>query len=257
MKRSYLAFSLQERAAPRLQPGRLRSSASGKGRRPKPRARRSRTRPSLTPFFANSTNSTGAAVVVCPGGGYGGLAPREGKEYARWLNELGIHAFVLKYRLGSSGYRHPAMMLDVRRAVRIVRRQRVGVGACVHGMHALRRRPGGRLGARGPRLVQAGLRNSLLPGDHDGRIYVRNSLDFGAALREYGAPFAMHVYPRGAYGMGLGSSTWDPARRHPWTAACEQWLKEQKLAAAKKRACREPAPCVPRRRDQVFPFRRS
>src|SRR3954462_15368560 len=43
-----------------------------------------------------------AAMVVCPGGGYGGLAPHEGKDYALWLNEQGIAAFVLKYRLGGA-----------------------------------------------------------------------------------------------------------------------------------------------------------
>ncbi|MGZ5544319.1 MAG: alpha/beta hydrolase, partial [Limisphaerales bacterium] len=62
-----------------------------------------------------------AAMVVCPGGGYGGLAPHEGNDYALWLNEQGIAAFVLKYRLGSAGYRHPAMLQDAARAIRTVR----------------------------------------------------------------------------------------------------------------------------------------
>lgn len=76
--------------------------------------------PTLTPYFANRTGA-GPAVVVCPGGGYGGLAPHEGRDYAMWLNEQGIHAFVLKYRLGSGGYRHPVMLGDAARAVRVVR----------------------------------------------------------------------------------------------------------------------------------------
>jgi acetyl esterase/lipase len=77
--------------------------------------------PTLTPFFANPGRATGAAMVICPGGGYGGLAPHEGRDYAMWLNELGVSAFVLKYRLGSGGYRHPAMLNDVARAIRTVR----------------------------------------------------------------------------------------------------------------------------------------
>ena len=77
--------------------------------------------PTLAPFFPEPGNPTGAAVIVCPGGGYGGLAPHEGELYARWLNELGIAAFVLKYRLGSHGYRHPSMMQDAQRAIRYVR----------------------------------------------------------------------------------------------------------------------------------------
>jgi acetyl esterase/lipase len=61
------------------------------------------------------------AMVVCPGGGYGGLADHEGSDYARWLTSKGISAFVLRYRLGSKGYRHPVMIGDVSRAMRLVR----------------------------------------------------------------------------------------------------------------------------------------
>src|SRR5437899_5255698 len=77
--------------------------------------------PTLTVFLPESEKATGAAFVICPGGGYGGLAAYEGSHYARFLNEQGIAGFVLKYRLGSSGYRHPAMLQDAARAVRIVR----------------------------------------------------------------------------------------------------------------------------------------
>jgi acetyl esterase/lipase len=77
--------------------------------------------PTLTPFWPEPRNATGAAIVVCPGGGYAGLAPHEGVDYARFFNEQGIAAFVLKYRLGSGGYHHPAMLQDAARAVRIVR----------------------------------------------------------------------------------------------------------------------------------------
>ena len=77
-------------------------------------------RPTLTPYLPG-TNATGAAVVVCPGGGYGMLASHEGHDYALWLNQQGITAFVLKYRLGGNGYRHPVMLQDAARAVRLVR----------------------------------------------------------------------------------------------------------------------------------------
>jgi acetyl esterase/lipase len=49
------------------------------------------------------------------------LAPHEGEAYARWLASHGIHAWVLQYRLGSHGYRHPIMLQDAARAVRTVR----------------------------------------------------------------------------------------------------------------------------------------
>jgi len=75
--------------------------------------------PTLTPYLA--TNATGAAMVICPGGGYAHLAPHEGNDYALWLNQHGVACFVLKYRLGSAGYHHPAMLNDAARAVRWVR----------------------------------------------------------------------------------------------------------------------------------------
>src|SRR5437016_12644723 len=77
--------------------------------------------PTLTAYLPEPTKATGAAFVICPGGGYGGLANHEGEHYARFLNENGIAGFVLKYRLGSGGYRHPRMLEDAARAVRTVR----------------------------------------------------------------------------------------------------------------------------------------
>ncbi len=77
--------------------------------------------PTLTPFLPEPAKASGAAIVICPGGGYGMLASHEGADYARFFNEFGIAGFVLKYRLGSSGYRHPVMLEDAARALRIVR----------------------------------------------------------------------------------------------------------------------------------------
>ena len=77
--------------------------------------------PTLTPYLADSASASGAAMVILPGGGYGGLAPHEGKGYADWLVTNGISCFVVKYRLGSHGYRHPRMLEDAARAVRLVR----------------------------------------------------------------------------------------------------------------------------------------
>ncbi len=77
--------------------------------------------PTLTLYLAEATSASGAAIVICPGGGYGGLAAHEGQDYALWLNQQGVSGFVLKYRLGSGGYRHPRMLEDAARAVRLVR----------------------------------------------------------------------------------------------------------------------------------------
>ena len=60
-------------------------------------------------------------MVILPGGGYGMLAPHEGKGYADWLVTNGIACFVVNYRLGSDNYRHPRMLEDAARAMRLVR----------------------------------------------------------------------------------------------------------------------------------------
>lgn len=77
--------------------------------------------PSLQVYLAPESGKPRAAMVILPGGGYGGLAGHEGKDYAIWLNKLGISGFVVKYRLGSHGYRHPSMLQDAARATRLVR----------------------------------------------------------------------------------------------------------------------------------------
>lgn len=59
------------------------------------------------------------AVVIFPGGGYGGKAEYEGKDIAEWLNQNGITAFVVDYRVAP--YRHPAEISDGMRAMKYVR----------------------------------------------------------------------------------------------------------------------------------------
>ena len=60
------------------------------------------------------------AIVVLPGGGYGGLADHESVPVGKWLAEHGIAAFVLRYRLGPK-YHHPIELGDASRAIRVVR----------------------------------------------------------------------------------------------------------------------------------------
>jgi len=72
--------------------------------------------------YPPSEKPCGAGMVVCPGGGYGGLAAdHEGRQVAQFYNSLGITAFVLHYRLGSKGYHHPIEVNDAKRALRWVR----------------------------------------------------------------------------------------------------------------------------------------
>ncbi len=77
-------------------------------------------KPSLTLYLAKGAERTQTAVVVCPGGGYAHLAvEKEGVTTAKWLNSLGVSAFVLRYRLAP--YRHPIPLGDAQRAIRTVR----------------------------------------------------------------------------------------------------------------------------------------
>jgi len=77
--------------------------------------------PTITPYLAPKETATGGAIVVLPGGGYSHLSDiKEGSDVAKWLNTLGISAFVVKYRLGMK-YHQPNQLLDAARAVRTVR----------------------------------------------------------------------------------------------------------------------------------------
>src|SRR5207244_3208866 len=77
--------------------------------------------PTVTVYLAPADKANGAAVVICPGGGYGALAmDHEGHQVARWLNSLGVAGIILQYRLGPR-YRHPAPLHDAQRAIRYVR----------------------------------------------------------------------------------------------------------------------------------------
>ena len=245
--------------------------------------------PTLTVYLPATNLATGAAMVICPGGGYARHARHEGEDYARWLNEQGVAGFVLHYRLGSAGYRHPAMLHDAARAVRTVRARaaewgvdpgRVGIMGSSAGGHlaatllthfdtgqpdaadAIERqssRPDlgilcyavitfGEFTHRGSRNLLLGdapdpalverLSNErqvtsntppcfLWHTGEDKAVPVENSLQFAAALRRAGVPFALHIYERGGHGLGLGTRDWQPEARHPWTRACELWLRER------------------------------
>jgi acetyl esterase/lipase len=102
-----------QNAAPPAQPLWANGAPGAKGSQPE-------DVPSLQHYPAPADKASGATIIVCPGGGYGRLAPHEGHDVAVWLNSIGVTAFVLKYRLGPR-YQHPAMIWDVQRAIRMVR----------------------------------------------------------------------------------------------------------------------------------------
>ena len=77
--------------------------------------------PSIRIYAPPAEKSNGAAVVICPGGGYQILAyDHEGAQVAQRLNESGITGIVLQYRLAPK-YHHPAPLQDAQRAIRYAR----------------------------------------------------------------------------------------------------------------------------------------
>ena len=240
--------------------------------------------PTITPYLADPATASGAAMIIFPGGGYGGLAAHEGKGYADWLVTNGISCFVVKYRLGSHGYRHPAMLQDAARAVRLVRAhaaewkidpKRVGIIGSSAGGHLVStlathfdsgkpdatdvvERQSSRpdlvilcypVISMGPNTHQ-GSKNNLLGKEpdpelvknlsnetqvtkdtppcfiwhtwEDKAVKVENSLEFASALQRAGVPFDLHIYQKGAHGLGLGNN-------HPWANDCLYWLRVQKF----------------------------
>jgi len=78
--------------------------------------------PTLTVFLPENSGQPTSAMVICPGGGYAGLAlVHEGLNVAKYFQSHGVAAFILTYRLPTHGYRHPVPLLDAQRAIRLVR----------------------------------------------------------------------------------------------------------------------------------------
>lgn len=87
--------------------------------------------PTLTIYQPESEKKTGAAVLVCPGGGYNILAmDLEGTETCQWLNSIGVTAALLKYRVPRREGRppHEAPLQDAQRALNVLRSQAAFLG---------------------------------------------------------------------------------------------------------------------------------
>ena len=89
------------------------------------------TSPTLTVYAPSKEKNTGAAVVICPGGGYNILAlNKEGTEVAEWLSSIGVTGILLKYRVPArkDQPRHAAPLQDVQRALGLVRHRAKDLG---------------------------------------------------------------------------------------------------------------------------------
>ena len=80
--------------------------------------------PSITYYLSETAKASGTTVLVCPGGAYNILAiEHEGEDVCKWLNEIGVHAVLLKYRVPRRKNREPhaAPLQDAQRAMGLVR----------------------------------------------------------------------------------------------------------------------------------------
>ncbi len=116
--------------------------------------------PTITPYFACIWKRKPQAVIILPGGGYNVLADYEGEGYAEYLSAKGITAFVLKYRLGSNGYRHPCMLSDAARGIRLVRQHAKKLGINPHKIGLMGSSAGGHLAAVTATFHESGLREA-------------------------------------------------------------------------------------------------
>lgn len=274
------------KAAPNPYPITLGPIRLWEGAAPDAKGDRPQDTPTLTPFYPEAEKKNGATMLIFPGGGYGNLAEHEGTGYAEFFARHGITAYVLKYRLGSNGYRHPTMLNDAARALRMVRAfakrdgldpARIGVIGSSAGGHLASTlvthfdsgkpdatdpieressRPdlgilcypvisfgpfahvGSRrnlLGDTPPPELVANLSNELqVTKDtppcfiwhtvEDKTVPVENALLFASALRKAGVPFSLHIYEKGAHGLGFGSAT---RVAPPWADQLLHWFKER------------------------------
>lgn len=202
------------------------------------------TVPTLEPFLPDAATATGTGVVICPGGAHHVLAvDHEGYEVANWLQQRGIAAFVLKYRvlptpanddefvqsrnrefgkLKSKLVEHwPVVLSDGERAIEMVREsatewglRRIGIIGFSAGAHlaigmALAGKSrldflGSIYGALWSELdVPADAPPLFIAGAVDDPVTADPSTQLFAAWRKADRPVEMHMYERGGHGFGM------------------------------------------------------
>jgi len=109
------------------------------------------TVPTIAAYIAPKEKATGAAVMICPGGGYGILAAsHEGSDFAKWFNERGISAFVLKYRLPNQKamtHQHEVPLMDAMQGMKLIRQNAAKWGIDVNKIGVMGFSAGGHLAA--------------------------------------------------------------------------------------------------------------
>ncbi|WP_165586743.1 sialate O-acetylesterase [Neotamlana sedimentorum] len=219
------------------------------------------TQPTLTVFKPEKPNQSGAAVIVCPGGGYGILAiDKEGCEIAEWLNQLGYTAFVLQYRVPKN---RAGAIQDVQRAIKVVRSKAELYKLNTNKIGVLGFSAGGHLAARAsinynietyskidevddfsprpnftmliyPAYLDSGEDRTISPefqfNDFTPPCFVfgtvddpygNSALEITKALRDKKVPVELHMLAKGGHGYGLRKGN-NAAKT--WPKLAESWL---------------------------------
>jgi acetyl esterase/lipase len=228
-------------------------------------------RPSLGVYLPEKGRASGTAVIVVPGGGYRELwLDHEGGNVARFLNERGIAAFVIKYRLPRApNSRYSVLgdsLGDLLRAVRVVRSRaaewsldprRIGVlgfsaGGNLAGLGVMNSDPGiadaalaiDRTSSRPDfaALIYPGTFDELrleaddpplflLCGSDDRPEVVAGITRMYLAARELKIPAELHLYDRVGHGFGLRAGNTGPVTA--WPRQFVDWLAVEKMLPAK------------------------
>ena len=219
------------------------------------------TDPVMEVFLPERSSANGAAVVICPGGGYHILAyDLEGTEVAAWLTRNGYAAFVLKYRVPD---KKEGALQDAQRAIRIVRNNAEKYGLKTDRTGIMGFSAGGSLSARTmtrynvktyqpvdradslscrpdfamliyPAYLDQGPGLSLTPEltmtkeippvfifQTADDQYGNSALVMAQALRNTGVPVELHLLPEGGHGYGLRKGN---NAGETWPALAENWL---------------------------------
>jgi acetyl esterase/lipase len=222
------------------------------------------TQPTLTVFVPESGSANGTGIIICPGGGFRWLSiDNEGTILARWLNSIGVTAFVLKYRVMRTGDPDEKTAADARRkeviplaiadgqqAVRLVRsraqewgisKDRIGIlgfsaGGYVAAAVALHHDADSRPNFAAP--IYPGTPEEvtapadapplfMVQADDDKTVPpVDNSIRLYQAWKKAGVSAELHIYSRGGHGFGMRKRNL-PA--DTWPDRLRDWLDVQGL----------------------------
>lgn len=228
-------------------------------------------RPSITPYFPAKEKSTGAAIIIVPGGGHRELwVDHEGYSVAKWLSDRGVAAFVLKYRLaretGSTYTIEGTELADLQRAIRVVRSRAQQWGVDPERIGVMGFSAGGELAALASTRYDSGVKGATDPieressrpafqallypaipsdlklsketppaflvcGEDDRPDIAQGLPELYLALRRAGVSAELHGYARTGHGFGVREDSRNPVSH--WPQMFLEWLDVEEFLKQK------------------------